>query len=121
MNSAQVKSLSDTEVEELADMGASAAFVTVVTTPLQNICGVDRSLAHEKVHSYFSRNTEENISIGGSFLSALWDGDLFKAYRKADNVNRAILHQIFNSKQIIAAGVANSDEPISRIKDFVEQ
>lgn len=44
--------------------------------------------------------------LGGSFFSAIWDGDLYRAYSRADYNNQAIMVNVFGVREI------NNDRPM---------
>lgn len=114
--------LADDEFGHLVDVGASVVFLAVVTTPSRSIDGVDRSLAHEEVQRQFNDAEEgdlPDISISGGFLSRLWRGNLFLAYRKADHGNRTVLEHVFTTEQIIADGAVNTDESLDHVRNVV--
>lgn len=45
-------------------------------------------------------NAREFVPYGGHFYTAMWDGDLFRAYSRADPNNKAIMEEQFTVQQI---------------------
>ena len=73
---------------------------------------VDRNSAHEEVLKYArwgdldpDRSPSEFHHIGGHFFTALWNGDLYDAFTRADLNNRKILLLTFGERRI------NADRP----------
>ena len=84
-------------MEEVTDLlreaGASDALVTVVQheTDRRNSA---RSEVQKWVESWDVTDAEEMPPVsGGHFFDALWNGNLAKAWKRADGNNRAILRE----------------------------
>lgn len=78
--------------------GASGAFIAVLATPYDG-----QHLARNKaVRALFGRDdrTVRQACTGGHFMTALWEGDTQRAWRRADGRNRSIMR---------AAGVAPTE------------
>lgn len=55
-------------------------------------------------------NAEDFDHYGGHFFSALWDGDLYEAYSRADYNNQAILMEVFGVRRINSTRPAHAPE-----------
>ena len=106
--------LTKTQVDYLVKAGASTPFLTVVTTPIETITSVDRSLAHEHVAGFFEKHAigseTPQVPVSGSFLCMLWEGKLFQAYKAADGNNKKLLLDVFGTPAIRADGLVNTED-----------
>ena len=55
-------------------------------------------------------NADDFDHYGGHFFGALWDGDLYKAYSRADYNNQAILMEVFGVRRINSTRPAHAPE-----------
>lgn len=92
-------------VEFLTKAGADNLLLRVAE---ERVAG--RNSAREEIRKYASHGmltgeSEEFHHMGGHFFGALWDGELFEAWVRADAQNKRILRQKFTEKELIQAGV----------------
>ncbi|QIR31262.1 hypothetical protein M1M18_gp038 [Halorubrum virus Serpecor1] len=60
--------------------------------------------------SLTEENAEDFDHYGGHFFSALWDGDLYEAYTRADYNNKAIMLEVFDVRRINSTRPAHAAE-----------
>ncbi|AGM10845.1 hypothetical protein M192_gp034 [Halorubrum tailed phage 8] len=60
--------------------------------------------------SLTEEKAEDFTHYGGDFFSALWDGDLYRAWGRADYNNRAILLEVFGEYRINATRPEHAPE-----------
>ena len=110
--------LTDKEKDLLRDAGASDALMEVCEYNIEDCPRrqdgktVQSNSALREVKKYlreWESLTEEKLSefshLGGHFFSALWDGDLYSAYSRADYNNQTIMTEVFSQRRI------NRDKP----------
>mgnify|MGYP006272559475 CR=1 FL=1 len=122
-------SISDVELTTehiafLSKAGASDAFIDLLTFPAE-LAGVKRHSAREEVRKYaywgeFDGEPEAFRHVGGHFFGAMWDGDLFEAWLRADLNNKSLLLECFGMDAIIESGV-NSGQPIDYARRMVTE
>ncbi|MFC7199550.1 hypothetical protein [Halospeciosus flavus] len=108
--------LTDDHFDFLFNAGASPKLIEVVTKTLDELPStVNRNSARSEVQKYVkwgnldgSVPPEEFSHIGGHFFTALWNGDLYEAFCRADLNNRKILLDVFGERRI------NTDRPDHR-------
>lgn len=79
-----------------------------------------RNSAREEVRKYaywgdLDGSPDDFNHIGGHFFSAMWDGDLFEAWLRADMNNRRLMMELFGESRIIGDGIVNGHP-----SDYVE-
>ena len=100
--------LTDNHYQFLRDAGASDIFHVLLQHPAGNL----RHSIREEVIKYTfwgdiseQKDPSEFQHVGGHFFGAMWDGDLFRAWTRADLTNRSHLLDCFGTEQIIEAGI----------------
>ncbi|AAL54942.1 hypothetical protein HfxHF1_145 [Halophage HF1] len=116
--------LTDQERTLLRWAGADERLIEVCQldiTSMENKRGdgkdVTRNSALVEVKKYlreWESLTEDNAKdfdhYGGHFFSALWDGDLYEAYSRADYNNKAIMLEVFGVRRINSVRPAHAAE-----------
>lgn len=98
----------------IRDAGASEEMLDVLRFDESSI-GISRNSAKQEVKKYafwgnLDGDTDEFTHLGGHFFSALWDGDLFGAWTRADLNNKAIVMEVFGRDRIIESAVRQGKE-----------
>jgi hypothetical protein len=95
--------LTDEEKRLLKRAGASDALIEVCDADVD----VERHSALQETKKYLrewesltDENAEEFSPLGGHFYQALWDGDIYAAYSRADGTNRPIILEVFGVRKI---------------------
>ena len=109
----QETELTEDHLDFLFRAGASPQLIEIVQKTGDNLPQtVGRNSAREEVLKYArwgsigpDRDPEEFRPIGGHFFTALWNGDLYDAFTRADLNNRKILLLTFTERRI------NADRP----------
>lgn len=92
-------------INTLRTVGASDVFITMIQTSIEGTAAEKNSCLWE-VNKWVRWNdgevTEKAMkpNYGGSFFTAMWEGDVGNAYSRADNNNRALLVEAFGKKYI---------------------
>ena len=97
----------------LRQAGASRAMIRVLKHDADR-----RNSANKEIKKYVrwgdldtDENPEDFKHLGGHFFSALWEGDLFGAWRRADLNNKTILREVFGEEGIIIDGKRQGHPP----------
>lgn len=103
--------ITDEHKQFLKEAGASAVFLEYLNFSEESV-GISRHSPKEEVRSYIFHNCfdgepEMFDHVGGHFFSALWDGNLFRAWTRADLNNRTLMQACFGEKRIIESGIQN--------------
>ena len=103
--------LTNEHIRFISKAGASDLLIDLLTFPKEE-AGVPRHSAREEVRKYVywgDVDTDADPATfshcGGHFFSALWDGDLFEAWLRADLNNKSLLLECFGVDAIIKNGV----------------
>lgn len=106
--------------------GASDVFIDLLTFPKEE-AGVSRHSIRQEIREevYWGRISPENDPAafsprGGHFFSAMWDGELFWAWTRADLNNKMLLQECFGFDRIVQDGVA-CGEPIEYVERMVTE
>ncbi|SEL18983.1 hypothetical protein [Haloferax larsenii] len=108
--------------EYLYQAGASVALMTVVRKPLNELPStVNRNSARDEIKKYvkwgeFKKDPSEFRPKGGHFFNALWKGDLYDAFTRADLDNRKILLSVFGEGAIDAHRPSNWSPTVSQLE-----
>lgn len=117
--------LTDDHRDFLWSAGASAVFMEILQkTPDDLPTTVDRNSARSEVKKYvkwgdLDGNPEEFQHIGGHFFDALWRGDLYEAFTRADLNNRKILLTVFGERRIDSHRTHPSYPTVARLEGRV--
>lgn len=95
--------LTSDEKNLLRTAGASEHLITLCDAEVE----VERHSVLEETKKYLrewenltSETAEDFNHVGGHFYSAMWSGDLYNAYRRADGTNRPLLLEVFGAHHI---------------------
>lgn len=93
----------------IRDAGASEAILDLIKFPAESI-GINRNSARQEVRKYvfwddLDGNPDEFDHLGGHFFTAMWDGDLFEAWVRADLNNKVLMMEVFDEERIISAAI----------------
>lgn len=118
--------LTEQHTSFLQEAGASQTFIQVLETPKED-AGVHRHSIRDEIRSYIRYGTltedsdpAEFQATGGHFFTALWEGDLFAAWNRADPNNSALMMECLTQQDIIESGVARG-EPRDWVTTMVTQ
>jgi hypothetical protein len=115
------ESISDVEltnehIEFLRDAGASEMLIAVLRFNHTAI-GINRNSARSEVQKYVYWGALDDdcdpaafSHLGGHFFSALWEGDLFGAWTRADSSNKTILREMYGEHRIVGSAVEQGKE-----------
>jgi hypothetical protein len=106
--------LTDEELAMLREAGASEELIEVCGLDIeendlvrQDGKTVQRNSVLVEVKKYLrewgaetSVELADHANLGGHFFQQLWEGDLFRAYSRADYNNKAILGEVFSEREI---------------------
>ncbi|QSG06362.1 hypothetical protein [Halapricum desulfuricans] len=114
--------LTDEHVAFLEAAGASDRFLELIRFP-KEAARVPRHSTQQEVKKYIfygdlGGDPAEFRYSGGHFFDAMWRGDLFGAWLRADLNNKALLRECFGVDALIEAGVQNG-EPLSYARTMV--
>lgn len=119
--------LTTDELEQLRDLGASAAFLTVVQQPPETV-GASRNSAREAARRVFRGDygpdqvdEQSLLRRGGGYFTALWHGELSEAYYRADATNTALLFTVFTPDYLIERLVVEDNRPRDSARRHVEE
>jgi hypothetical protein len=118
----------DVEITEdhkdfLREAGASHAFMEVLATDTDS-----RHSVREKVKSHIywgdldaeaGKSPETFKPLAGHFFNALWDGDLFHAWVRADLNNKPLMLKAIGKERIVEYGI-RVGEPKDYMTELVE-
>jgi hypothetical protein len=106
--------------------GASDVFMDLLTFPKEE-GGVSRHSIRQEIKEevYWGHISPENDPAtfsprGGHFFSAMWDGDLFWAWTRADLNNKMLLRECFGFDRIIRDGIEEG-EPTEYVERMVTE
>jgi hypothetical protein len=129
MSETEYESYTDVELTTdhmmfLSKAGASDLLIDLLTFP-KEAAGVSRHSAREEIKSYiffgeFESHPTDFSPYGGHFFSAMWDGDLFGAWLRADFNNKSLLRKCFGESRIISAGI-ESNQPEGYVRRMVQE
>jgi hypothetical protein len=93
----------------LREAGASDEMLDMVKAK-PGLAGISRNSCKQEVKKYvfwesLEGDPEDFTPMGGHFFSALWDGNLFDAWRRADLNNKSLMLEIYGESRIIADGI----------------
>jgi len=108
----------------LMEAGASSYFDQFISFDPES-AGLSRHMVRDKIrreifHGELDGKPEEYSHPGGGFFSAIWNGDLFLAYRRADLHNQPLMLACFGDHPIIENGSINGHDR-DYIRSLVEQ
>lgn len=130
MSKTQPKTINDVELTTehsifLSKAGASDVFIDLLTFPPEK-AGVIRHSVQEEIKKYVGwgdlqpdEDPDDFRTLGGHFFRAMWIGDLFEAWIRADLNNKRLLMECFGPDTIITNGVRNG-EPEDYCRRMVE-
>lgn len=96
----------------LSEAGASDRFIKLLQFSAEDV-GIPRHSIRQEVKKYVFWGDLDDADpaafshIGGHFFGAMWDGDLFHAWTRADLNNKTLLLECFGEDVIIQDGVRN--------------
>lgn len=101
-NSIQEVEVNETFMNALEDAGASKMFRRIVALDEDSLpAGVERNSVRQEArkHCYWADHVsaqvfKEKKHYGGHFYEAAWDGNVERAFGRADGNNQAILEQL---------------------------
>ncbi|UBF22665.1 hypothetical protein HRTV-25_gp84 [Halorubrum tailed virus 25] len=102
--------LTNEHIRYMSKAGASDLFIDLLTFP-KGAADVPRHSLEQEIKKYvFWGKLDETDPadfqhVGGHFFGAMWDGDLFHAWTRADLNNKALLLECFGQDEIIQSGV----------------
>jgi hypothetical protein len=107
--------ITNEHIRFLSKAGASDELIDLLQFP-KEAAGVKRHSAREEIKSYirygeFEKDPEQFGHIGGHFFSAMWDGDLFAAWLRADLNNKSLLLECFGTDELIQDGIEAGEPP----------
>lgn len=118
-------SVSDVELTEehydfLCSAGAAQPLMEIVQKTASEL-DVERNSAREEVKSYvfygeFKKEPSEFSPYGGHFFTALWEGDLYRAFCRADGNNTRALLALFGALRINADRTNRRQAPIEKLR-----
>ena len=103
--------LTNEHIRFMSKAGASDLFIDLLTFP-KEAAGVPRHSIREEVRKYvywgeLDSDPATFSHVGGHFFGAIWDGDLFHAWTRADLNNKALLMECFGADRIIQDAIEN--------------
>lgn len=117
--------ITDDHIQFLREAGASEEFLDMVETDPEQY-GVPENSAAQKIRSLIrtgdlnlSADPEDFRFCAGGFLTKLWNGDLFGAWRKADLNNTPLMLEVYGKRIIITNAIAQG-EPKDYAKRMVD-
>ncbi|QRV15055.1 hypothetical protein JMJ58_19440 [Haloterrigena salifodinae] len=114
--------LTQDHLDFLFDAGASPAFLEVVGQTGDDLPStVERNSARDEVKKYvkwgdLDGSPDDLVPMGGHFFEALWSGDLYDAFTRADLNNRKILLLTFGERRINAYRPNRSYPTVARLQ-----
>lgn len=91
----------------LSKAGASDSFIDLLTFP-KEVTGINRHSVRDEVRKYVywgdldpDKDPAEIVPCGGHFFTALWNGDLFEAWGRADFNNKSLMIECFGKDVIV--------------------
>lgn len=115
--------LTNEHIRYMSKAGASDLFIDLLTFPKEE-ADVPRHSARQEVKKYVYWGLDDDPAdfthIGGHFFGAMWDGDLFHAWTRADLNNKALLLECFGQDEIIESGV-RSGNPLDYSRRMVTE